>query len=137
MAYWLVKEEASKYQFEQFLQDGTTCWDLVRNYQARNNLRLMKPGDHVVFYHSGKLKSAMGTAEVVREAYPDPSAKEGDWSAVDLSVREAYAHPVALATVRADELLSECALVKQTRLSVMPLTAAQFRRFGKLGKANS
>lgn len=137
MAYWLVKEEASKYQFEQFLQDGSTCWDLVRNYQARNNLRLMKMGDQVVFYHSGKLKTAMGTAEVTREAYPDPSAKEGDWSAVDLAVRKAYAEPVPLAKVREDEILRECALVKQTRLSVMPLTAAQFRRFGKLGKGNA
>jgi predicted RNA-binding protein with PUA-like domain len=134
MAYWLVKEEASKYRFEQFLEDRRTCWDLVRNYQARNNLRLMKKGDQVVFYHSGKLKTAMGTAEVVREAYPDPSASEGDWSAVDLEVREAYAEPVPLAAVRADEVLCECALVQQTRLSVMPLTAAQFRRFGKLGK---
>jgi len=134
MSYWLVKEEASKYGFEQFLVDRRTCWDLVRNYQARNNLRLMKEGDRVVFYHSGKLKSAMGTAVVVREAYPDPSASEGDWSAVDLEVREAYAEPVALVAVRADEVLQECALVKQTRLSVMPLTTAQFRRFGKLGK---
>lgn len=133
MSYWLVKEEPSKYTFERFLEEGATCWDGVRNYQARNNLRSMEVGDQVIFYHSGKLKSAMGTAEVVRAAYPDPTAAEGDWSAVDLEAREAYARPVALAEVRADKLLAECALVKQTRLSVLPLTAAQFRRFARLG----
>ena len=115
MAYWLVKEEASKYRFEQFLEDRRTCWDLVRNYQARNNLRLMKQGDRVVFYHSGKLKTAMGTAEVVREAYPDPSASEGDWSAVDLEVREAYSEPVPLAAVRADEVLRESPMFSPCR----------------------
>ncbi|MDP7063083.1 MAG: EVE domain-containing protein [Planctomycetota bacterium] len=133
MAYWLVKEEPTKYTFEMFLKDGTTCWDGVRNYQARNNLRLMSEGDKVVFYHSGKLKSSMGTAVVVKEGYPDPTAKEGDWTAVDLQVVEAFDPPVSLAQVRADKVLAECALVKQTRLSVMPLTKPQFDKMRKLG----
>ncbi|MGB0952524.1 MAG: EVE domain-containing protein [Planctomycetota bacterium] len=133
MAYWLVKEEPTKYTFEMFLKDKQTCWDGVRNYQARNNLRLMGKGDEVVFYHSGKLKSAMGTAKVVKTGYPDPTAEEGDWTAVDLKVTGAFEEPVTLATVRADKTLAECALVKQTRLSVMPLTKAQFTKFQKLG----
>lgn len=133
MAYWLVKEEPTKYTFEMFLKDKQTCWDGVRNYQARNNLRLMAKGDEVVFYHSGKLKSAMGTAKVVKTGYPDPTAEEGDWTAVDLKVTGAFDEPVSLATVRGDKTLAECALVKQTRLSVMPLTKAQFTRFQKLG----
>ena len=133
MAYWLVKEEPTKYTFEMFLKDGSTCWDGVRNYQARNNLRLMKKGDGVVFYHSGKLKSAMGTAKVIKEGYPDPTAKEGDWTAVDLEVQMEFAEPVSLATVRADKTLAESALVKQTRLSVMPLNKTQFEKFKKIG----
>lgn len=133
MAYWLVKEEPTKYSFEKFLGDRRTCWDGVRNYQARNNLRVMAVGDGVVFYHSGKLKSAMGCARVKKAAYPDPSAKEGDWSAVDLEVEEAFLQPVSLAQVRADPVLAKSALVKQTRLSVMPLTRTQFERFRRLG----
>lgn len=133
MAYWLVKEEPTKYTFEMFLEDRSTCWDGVRNYQARNNLRLMEEGDGVVFYHSGKLKSAMGTAKVVKSAYPDPTAAEGDWTAVDLEVDLAFSEPVSLAAVRADKVLAESALVKQTRLSVMPLNKSQFEKFKKLG----
>ena len=133
MAYWLVKEEPTKYTFEMFLKDGSTCWDGVRNYQARNNLRLMALGDDVVFYHSGKVKSAMGTAKVIGEGYPDPTATEGDWTAVDLEVQIKFAEPVALSTVRADKVLAESALVKQTRLSVMPLNKSQFEKFKKLG----
>jgi len=133
MAYWLVKEEPTKYTFEMFLKDCETCWDGVRNYQARNNLREMREGDGVVFYHSGKLKSSMGTAVVTKEAYPDPTASEGDWTAVDLAVDEAFPTPVTLAEVRADAVLAECALVKQTRLSVMPLTKRQFNKMRKLG----
>ena len=133
MAYWLVKEEPTKYTFEMFLKDRKTCWDGVRNYQARNNLRLMAVGDEVVFYHSGKLKSCMGSALVVKEGYADPTATEGDWTAVDLEVVEGFESPVSLAQVRADKVLAECALVKQTRLSVMPLTKAQFNKMRKLG----
>ncbi len=133
MAYWLVKEEPTKYTFEQFLKDQRTCWDGVRNYQARNNLRQMKEEDFVVFYHSGKLKSAMGYAKVVSAPYPDPTAEEGDWTAVDLAVQQAFPEPVSLARVRAHAQLRETALVKQSRLSVMPLTKLQFAAFCQLG----
>ena len=133
MAAWLVKEEPRKYAWEQFREDKKTCWDGVRNYQARNNLREMKKGDEVVFYHSVTTKAAMGVCKVVKTAYPDPTAKDGDWSAVDLQVVESFGEPVTLAQVKDDKLLAECALVKQSRLSVMPLTAAQLKRFRKLG----
>jgi predicted RNA-binding protein with PUA-like domain len=133
MAYWLVKEEPTKYTFEMFLKDRRTSWDGVRNFQARNNLRLMLKGDKVVFYHSGKLKAAVGTALVIAASYPDPTASEGDWSAVDLQVVESFENPVTLAQVRADPVLAACALVKQTRLSVMPLTQKQFEKLCKLG----
>lgn len=133
MAAWLVKEEPSKYAWETFVSDKRTCWDKVRNYQARNNLRAMKKGDEVVFYHSVSTKAAMGVCKVVKTAYPDPTAEEGDWSAVDLQVVESFAEPVTLAQVKADKQLAECALVKQSRLSVMPLTATQLKRFRKLG----
>lgn len=133
MAVWLVKEEPRKYSWEQFLKDKRTCWDGVRNYQARNNLRAMSKGDEVVFYHSVTTKAAMGVCTVVKEAYTDPSGKDGDWTAVDLKIAEDFAEPVTLTAVKADKLLAECALVKQSRLSVMPLTAAQLKRFKKLG----
>ena len=133
MAAWLVKEEPAKYAWEQFRKDKRTCWDGVRNYQARLNLRAMAKGDEVVFYHSVTTKAAMGVCKVVKTAYPDPTAEDGDWSAVDLQVVESFAAPVTLAQVKADKLLAECALVKQSRLSVMPLSAAQLQRFRKLG----
>jgi len=133
MAYWLVKEEPTKYTFEMFLKDRTTSWGGVRNFQARNNLRKMLEGDQVVFYHSGKLKAAMGSAIVIATGYPDPTASEGDWTAVDLQVVEGFENPVTLAQVRADPVLAACALVKQTRLSVMPLTRRQFEKLRKLG----
>lgn len=82
--YWLVKQEPSAYPFAQFLKDQTTCWDGVRNFQARKYLRSMQPGDPVLYYHSGEEKAVVGLAEVARKAYPDPTASEGDWSAVDL-----------------------------------------------------
>ncbi len=133
MASWLVKEEPRKYSWERFLKEKRTCWDGVRNYQARNNLRAMSKGDEVVFYHSVTTKAAMGICTVVKEAYTDPTAKDGDWTAVDLKISEDFAEPVTLAVVKADKLLAECALVKQSRLSVMPLTAAQLKRLKKLG----
>ena len=134
MAAWLVKEEPTKYTWEQFMQDKRTCWDKVRNYMARNHLREMKKGDEVVFYHSMSLKSAMGVAKVVKTAYPDPSAEEGDWSAVDLEFVEAFAEPVTLKQVKADPVLVESELVRLSRVSVVPLTAKELARFRKLGK---
>lgn len=135
MAYWLVKEEPHKYPYSQLVQDGETVWDGVRNYQARNHLREMKVGDELIYYHTGKERAAVATARVVRGAYPDPTSSEGDWSAVDVQPGEAFDQPVALATIKADNKLADCALVKQGRLSVVPLTAAQFRRICSLGRA--
>jgi len=133
MAHWLVKQEPEKYSFEDLEKDGNTLWDGVRNYQARNNLREMKLGDSVVFYHSSKAKEAVGTARVVREGYPDPTAKEGDWTCVDLEFQIKFKNPVSLRTVKATKTFENCALVRQSRLSVMPLTTQEYKKFLSLG----
>ena len=134
MQYWLVKQEPEKYPWSQFVKENGTYWDGVRNYQARNNLRAMKKGDHVFFYHSVSEKAVVGVAEVTREAYPDPTAKKGDWSMVDLKPVKAMVEPVTLEQIKAESKLSEIALIKQSRLSVMPLRAPEFRRILQLGQ---
>ena len=134
MQHWLVKQEPEKYPWTQFVKDKGTYWDGVRNYQARNNLRAMKKGDLVMYYHSVSEKAVVGVAKVTGEAYPDPTAKEGDWSVVDLKPLKAMAEPVTLATIKVDAKLAEIALIKQSRLSVMPLRASEFRRVLQLGK---
>ena len=134
MQYWLVKQEPEKYPWEQFIKDKGTYWDGVRNYQARNNLRAMKKGDQVMYYHSVTGKSVVGVAKVTGEAYPDPTAKEGDWSVVDLKPVKALNKPVSLEEIKKDSKLAEISLIKQSRLSVMPLRAAEFRRILQLGQ---
>ena len=134
MNHWLVKQEPEKYPWSQFVKDQGTYWDGVRNYQARNNLRAMKKGDHVFFYHSVSEKAIVGVAKVTREAYPDPTAKEGDWSVVDLKPVKAMVEPVTLEQIKAEAKLSEIALIKQSRLSVMPLGSPEFRRILQLGQ---
>ena len=134
MQYWLVKQEPEKYPWAQFVRDKGTYWDGVRNYQARNNLRGMKEGDLVLYYHSVSEKAVMGIASVTTEAYPDPTAKEGDWSVVDLKPLKAITEPVTLDQIKTDPKLSEVALIKQSRLSVMPLRADEFKRILLLGK---
>lgn len=134
MQYWLVKQEPEKYPWSQFVKENGTYWDGVRNYQARNNLRAMKKGDHVFFYHSVSEKAVVGVAKVTREAYPDPTAKKGDWSMVDLKPIKAMVEPVTLEQIKAESKLSEVALIKQSRLSVMPLRAPEFRRILHLGQ---
>ena len=134
MNHWLVKQEPEKYPWSQFVKDQGTYWDGVRNYQARNNLRAMKKGDHVFFYHSVSEKAVVGVAKVTREAYPDPTAKEGDWSVVDLKPVKAMVEPVTLEQIKAEAKLSEIALIKQSRLSVMPLRPHEFRRILQLGQ---
>ena len=134
MQHWLVKQEPEKYPWTQFVKDKGTYWDGVRNYQARNNLRAMKKGDLVMYYHSVSEKAVVGVAKVTGEAYPDPTAKEGDWSVVDLKPLKAMAEPVTLATIKVDAKLTGIALIKQSRLSVMPLRASEFRRVLQLGK---
>ena len=133
MNYWLVKSEPAAYAWAQLVQDGQAAWTGVRNYAARLNLRAMKPGDHVFFYHSVTDKQVVGLARVAKAAYPDPTATEGDWSCVDLEPVKPLKHPVPLETLKADAVLKEMKLVKQSRLSVSPLTPAQAERLLKLG----
>lgn len=134
MNYWLVKQEPEKYSWADLLKEGSTAWTGVRNFQARNNLRAMKKGDPVLFYHSVSDKKVVGLARVAREAYPDPTAEEGDWVGVDLVAVKTLAVPVSLEAVKADRVLRDIHLVKQGRLSVMPLTRQQFERLLKLSE---
>lgn len=132
--YWLVKTEPEAYAWQTFVRDRRTHWDGVRNYQARNHLRAMKPGDAVLFYASVTTKAVLGTAKVTKAFFPDSTATEGDWSSVELEVGETLAQPVELATIKADAKLADLPLLKQSRLSVMPLSRAQFERIVKLGQ---
>jgi predicted RNA-binding protein with PUA-like domain len=122
MAYWLVKSEPFKYSWEQFVKDKQTFWDGVRNYAARNNLRSMKKGDEVFFYHSNEGLEIVGIAKVIKEHYPDPTATEGDWSVVDLKPVKALKKPVTLATIKADKRLANMQILKLGRLSVTAVT---------------
>jgi predicted RNA-binding protein with PUA-like domain len=134
MNYWLVKSEPETYSWTMFVKDGKTAWTGVRNFAARLNLRAMKSGDRVFFYHSGGGKSVVGLACVKREFYADPTAKEGDWSCVDLAAENPLTRPVTLAQIKADKILKETVLAKQSRLSVSPVTKAQFERLLKLAE---
>ena len=134
MSYWLVKSEPEAYAWSQLAKDGVTAWTGVRNFAARNNLRGMKSGDYVFFYHSGEEKSVVGLARVVKEAYADPTAAEGDWSCVDLAPEKALAKPVTLAAIKADNVLKDMILAKHSRLSVSPVTREQFERLLKLAE---
>lgn len=135
MNYFLVKSEPFKYSWEQFNKDGETFWDGVRNYQARNNLKAMKKGDLVLFYHSNEGKEVVGIAKVVKEFYQDPTTDDERWVVVDLAPVETFKTPVTLEMVKADPLLQDIALVRQGRLSVMPLKAEEFDRIVALGNA--
>ncbi|HYQ31495.1 MAG TPA: EVE domain-containing protein, partial [Polyangiaceae bacterium] len=132
-SHWLVKSEPFKYSWQKFVADKKAVWDGVRNFEARNNLRAMKKGDLVLFYHSSEGKEVVGIASVAKEAYPDPTATEGDWSAVEITPKKALTEPVSLATVKADKKLSEFALVRKARISVIPATPAEFARVLELG----
>lgn len=126
MRYWLVKTEPYKYSWDDFLRDGWTVWDGVRNYQARNNLKSMKIGDRVLFYHSNKERSVVGIAEVVKEAYQDPTTSDERWVVVDIKPVQTLRKPVTLERIRENPLLRGIALLRQARLSVMPLTREEF-----------
>ena len=132
--HWLVKSEPFKYGWERFEADGRTCWDGVRNHEARNNLASMKRGDLALFYHSNEGKEAVGVARVVREHYPDPSAEDPRWLAVDLAPVAPLASPVGLQEIKADPELAEIALVRRSRLSVVPITKPEFERVLRLGR---
>ena len=131
--FWLVKQEPSSYSWSDFTAQGKTNWTGVRNYMARNNLRKMRRGDEVLFYHSGEDKAVIGIAKVMRAAYPDPTAKEGDWSAVDLAPIKSLRGPVTLQQIKAAPQLKKIQLVRQSRLSVMPVTAGEFRAIVVMG----
>lgn len=126
MNYWLVKSEPAAYSWQQFIKDGRTMWDGVRNYQARNNLRLMQEGDMVLFYHSVTEKRVMGIARVVKAHYPDPTTDDKRWVVVDIVPEQAFKKPVTLKTIKSDPRLENIALVTQARLSVMPLKQEAF-----------
>lgn len=132
--YWLVKSEPFKYSWQQFVADKSTFWDGVRNYQARNNLKAMKVGDRVLFYHSNEGLEVVGIAEVIKEFYQDPTTDDDKWVAVDLKPVKELASPVSLKTIKADEHLSEIALVRNGRLSVMPLMKKEYGRILKHGQ---
>jgi predicted RNA-binding protein with PUA-like domain len=134
MNYWLVKQEPSAYSWDDFVKDGGTAWTGVRNFQARNNLRSMKAGDRVLFYHSVSDKAIVGEAEVVRESYTDPTASEGNWLAVDLKPIKPLPRRVSLDEIKADKRLAGLALVRSPRLSVMPVTTQEYRVIEALAK---
>lgn len=126
MKYWLVKSEPFKYSWEMFLKNGSTYWDGVRNYQARNNLKNMKKGDLVLFYHSNEGLEVVGIAKVIRESYQDPTTNDQRWVVVDLEPVETLKKPVPLDEIKKDKRLKNIALVKQIRLSVLLLTKEEF-----------
>src|SRR5258706_280633 len=134
MNHWLVKSEPEAYSWSQFVKDSGTAWTGVRNFAARLHLRAMKKDDLVFFYHSGEGKEVVGIAKVVKAAYPDPTADEGDWSCVDLAPVKPFAKPVSLATIKADKVLNQMVLAKQSRLSVSPVTHEQFERLMEAAK---
>ena len=128
MNYWLVKSEPFKYNWEQFVKDGKTFWDGVRNYGARNNLKAMKKGDHVLFYHSNEGLAIVGIAKVVKEAYQDPTTKDANWVVVDLKPVRAMRRPVTLAQVKAEPILQNMDLVRLSRLSVGAVKEKEYRK---------
>jgi len=136
MNFWLVKQEPEDYSWNTFVKERGAAWTGVRNFQARKNLRGMKKGDLVLFYHSGSGAEVVGIARVAREAYPDPTATEGDWSCVNLLPVKGLNRPVTLGVIKADQALKEIPLIRNSRLSVMPLTPAQLNRVFELGETN-
>lgn len=133
MNYYLVKSEPHKYSWEKFQQEGRTHWDGVRNYQARNNLREMRTGDLVLFYHSNEGKCVVGIAKVVAEFYQDPTTNDPNWVVVDLEPVQSLEQVVTLEQIKADEQLQNISLVRQGRLSVMSLKVEEFDRIVALG----
>ena len=125
-AYWLVKSEPSAYSWDQLVKDKRTVWDGIRSFEARNNLRAMKKGDLVLFYHSNEGKQIVGIASVAREATPE-ATDEGDWSVVELAHKKALNRPVTLAQIKADEKLASFGLVKRSRLSVVAASETEFQ----------
>ena len=135
MKYWLIKSEPYKYSWDQLVKDKRTFWDGVRNYTARNNMRAMKKGDQLFFYHSNEGKEIVGIAKVVKEAYQDPTTEDTAWSVVDVAPQKKLKRAITLAEIKADKQLAEMQLVKQARLSVSAVTKKEFDRIIKLSEA--
>jgi len=133
MNYWLVKSEPFKYSWDQFVKDKKTFWDGVRNYAARNNLKAMAKGDQVFFYHSNEGLAIVGIAEVVKEAYQDPTTDDPNWVVVELKPVKSMPKPVTLADIKADPALAEMQLVRLSRLSVGAVTPAEYKKVLKMG----
>jgi predicted RNA-binding protein with PUA-like domain len=135
-SYWLVKSEPFKYAWDELVEDGSTYWDGVRNYEARNHLASMKKGDLALYYHSNQGKEVVGVARITRTAYQDPTTKDERWVVVDLEPVVPLKRPVTLAEIKADASLAEIQLVRRGRLSVVPVTKPEFQRILKLGKTS-
>jgi predicted RNA-binding protein with PUA-like domain len=131
--YWIVKQEPTAYAWSEFVSDGRTAWTGVRNFQARNHLRSMKKNDQVLYYHSVVGKEIVGTAKVAGEAYPDPTATEGEWVCVDLVPSKALPEPVTLEMLKAHPTLCNIGLIRQSRLSVIPITQEEFEQIIAMG----
>ncbi|MFP4368235.1 MAG: EVE domain-containing protein [Bacteroidota bacterium] len=139
MHYWLVKSDPGDYSWDEFLREQITNWDGVRNYQARNYLKEMQKGDRVLFYESVRDRKIVGIAEVTKAAFPDPTANDnsdGTWVAVELAILKSLPRAVTLSQIKNDEILKDVALVKQSRLSVMPFSEKEFNQVIELSKNN-
>jgi predicted RNA-binding protein with PUA-like domain len=134
MNYWLVKQEPESYSFEDFQKEGKTDWTGVRNYTARNNLKLMKVGDKVFYYHSGGERLVVGLAKVTKTAFPDPTADDDAWVAVELEAGKAVKNPVSLADIKANPKLANMDLVRLSRLSVSAVTKEEFDEIVAMSK---
>jgi predicted RNA-binding protein with PUA-like domain len=133
LQHWLMKTEPETYSFEQLLKDKKTNWNGVRNFQARNHLKNVKKGDLVLIYHSGDVRAVVGVAEVSRDGYPDPDPKKaGDWVQIDLIPEQKLKNPVTLSSIKSETSLKNMPLIKQSRLSVMPITAAEYAKILKM-----
>jgi predicted RNA-binding protein with PUA-like domain len=134
---WLVKSEPEVYSWDDLVREKSTAWTGVRSFQARINLRAMAVGDPVLFYYSGKERAVVGIAKVKKAAYPDPTAEEGEWVCVDLAPVKAFKNRVDLAAIKARKTLQNLALVRQSRLSVMPIGEAEYRELLEMGGVGS
>lgn len=134
MKYWLIKSDPKSYSWDDMQKDKSTDWDGVRNYQARNNLKLMKKGDTILFYHSIDDKQVMGIVTVAKEYYQDPTTEDERWVAVEIKIGKSLPNPVSLSDIKAKKQLSEIALIKQSRLSVMPLSKKEFETIIKMSE---
>lgn len=133
MAYWLIKSEPGTWSWDQHVKAGADAWTGVRNHQAKAHLKAMTPGDEALFYHSGDDKAAVGITKVVKAAYPDPTDASGAFVCVDFRAERALGRPVTLSEIKADAALKDMVLVKNSRLSVQPVTAAEWKRVLELG----